>query len=124
MRLYALLALWLLPIATFALARLWAPDKLWRLTGVSLGLIASPASIGMYGLYYVGPVPAILGILGLLLWQLHDAPGLYLAAAFGLRQPAAIARGVELAYIETINGLAWAAFYGLVGWLIDRRLKR
>ena len=41
---FSLLALWAVPVMTLLWARRRAPKKVWRLTGISLGLIVAPAS--------------------------------------------------------------------------------
>jgi len=45
-----LLSLWSVPILAYLLARRLKPPNRWRLTGVALGLVAGPASLGLYGL--------------------------------------------------------------------------
>jgi hypothetical protein len=57
---------------------------LWRNTGVAFGLVAAPASLGLYGLYFIGPIAALLGMLGLVLTLFHGSPGYNLAVALGL----------------------------------------
>ena len=112
-------ALWILPLATFFWARSHAPRRLWRLTGLSLGLIVAPASSGLYGLYFLGPLAALLGLVGFPLVSFHGTPGFELATALGLREPRTVVDGVEHLWIALLNGGFWSLAYGALGWAID-----
>jgi hypothetical protein len=115
-----LLTLWVIPVATFLLARRKAPAKLWRTTGVAFGAVAAPASLGLYGLYMVSPITAVFGIFGLVLVSLHGPPGYNLSILFGLVPPGCIVEGVrQHASIEALNGIVWATAYGGLGWIVD-----
>ena len=118
-----LLCLWAVPVATFAWARKRAPRALWRYTGASLGLVVAPATSGLYGLYFVGPLLALVGLLGLPLAMFHGEPGFELATALGLREPRAVVRGIEHFYIGTLNAIVWATVYGGLGWLLDAAVR-
>ena len=83
-----LIALWLVPIGVSLWARRRAPMRLWLLTGLAFGAVVAPASMGLYGLYFVGPIPALIGMLiGLPLTLLHSGPGYQLAMWCGLIPP-------------------------------------
>lgn len=121
-----LLCLWAVPVGTFVWARKRAPRALWRCTGFSLGLVVAPATAGLYGLYFAGPLLALVGLIGLPLAMFHGEPGFELATALGLREPRTVVRGIEHLYIGMLNAIVWSIAYGGLGWLLDavvRRLK-
>jgi len=115
-----LIALWLAPVVAFLWARRSAPTRLWRITGSTFGAVVSPAAMGLYGLYFVGPIPPLIGMLvGLPLTLIHTPPGYNLAIWFGLIQPRTVVEGVEHLYVELLNGVLWLAVYGTLGWIVD-----
>lgn len=115
-----LLGLWLLPVLTFLIVRRKAPQKLWRLTGFSFGLVVAPASFGLYGLYFLGPLVGLLGLLaGLPLALFHGEPGFQLAIHFGFIEPRTVVEGVERMHIALLNGVVWSVVYGVIGFGID-----
>ncbi len=116
---FSLLALWCVPVGVYLWARRRAPGKVGRLTGIALGLVVAPASSGLYGLYFVGPLAALLGLVGLPLAMFHGEPGFELATLLGLREPRTVVRGVQHLYIALLNAGVWSAVYGVVGWAID-----
>ncbi len=118
--LVALLALWLVPVAAFWWAGRHAPSRLWRTTGFALGLVIAPASSGLYGLYFLGPLAALLGLVGLPLATFHGGPGFDLATALGLREPRTVVHGVQHVYIALLNAGVWSLVYGGLGWAVDR----
>lgn len=79
-----LLLLWLVPITVAVVSRRRASAHFWRNTGIAFGLVVSPAMLGLYGLYFLGPIAALLGIVGLPLALLHGAPGYDLAVSLWL----------------------------------------
>lgn len=116
---YWLIALWILPVTAFFLARRYARPKLWRITGATFGAVVAPASLGLYGLYFLGPLVALLGLIGLPLVLFHDSAGYNLAITIGLVQPRTVVAGIEHVYVELLSGAVWATVYGSVGWLYD-----
>jgi hypothetical protein len=136
MTLFALLlSLWLFPLAVFVVGRRRAPAHIWCATGVSFGLIASPASMGLYGLYWIAGLLAawigraamgiaFIGIGGVMLAMFHGAPGFHLATALGLRDASTVVHGVEQIYIEAINAVVWSLVYGTAGFALDLIMSR
>ena len=116
-----LIFLWLVPVAALLLSRRLAPSFLWRITGVCFGAVVSPASLGLYSLYFVGPAAAlfVLGMLGLLLMLLHGTPGYYLAILLGFVPAGTVVDGRLNMYIELPNAIIWGTAYGSLGWVID-----
>jgi hypothetical protein len=116
-----LLLLWSVPLVVAVRSRRLTPNHLWRNTGAAFGLVVSPASLGLYSLYYVGPVAAVFGMLGLVLLFLHGTPGYKLAVELALVPSHTVVTGVASISVELLNAIIWSAVYGSVGWLIDRR---
>ena len=80
-------------------------------TGLSFGLVISPASLGLYALYFVPYyVGLVLGMLGLISSFVHGVPGFESAKALGLIHT--IVNTQETVTIEVINGLCWGIVYG------------
>jgi hypothetical protein len=119
MLLAALSFLLLLPFVVYRLAKRAHSSRTWAATGLSFGLVISPASLGLYILYavpYVGLVPGILGLISSLF---HYVPGFEAATALGLRGTHVVT-AQENVTIELINGLFWGIVYGALGHVIDR----
>ena len=129
-----LLALWLIPILTYRRVRRLAPDRMWRSTGFALGLVVSPASLGLYSLYWwagslavlgwpvamlLGWPIAMLGIAGLMLAELHGSPGFYIATGLGIIERGVVVQGVQHFYLGIVDGVMWAIVYGTIGWVVD-----
>ena len=107
-----------------------------------MGLIISPFSFGLYGIYYLGPflaipamgklnifnpliyVPMILGIMGLVLHLFHSAPGYDISIFLGLIEPRTIVESGGRVMIEIINGIVWAIIYGGAGFAFDLYRKK
>jgi hypothetical protein len=115
----ALLLLWLLPVAALAASARLAPTWVGRATGIALGAVVSPAFFGLYGLYFVNPVVGLVGLIAFPFAMLHGAPGYDLALALGVVPPRTVVAGIQHVYVEALNGVVWAVFYGHLGWLID-----
>ncbi len=119
-----LILLWAIPVAAFLWARRHALGRLWQITGLALGAVISPAATGLYGLYFLGPLVALVGLIALPLAMIHGEPGYDLAIRLGLIQPRTTVEGAQGVYVEVLNGAIWAAVYGSLGWLFDRLRSR
>ena len=108
--------LWLVPIATWFITKNHTIPKRSMIRGISFGLVVSPASLGLYTLYYVGPIAAILGMLGLVLSLFHGSVGYQIAIALNLIPSHTVVKGSAHIPIEIINALFWAVIYGLIGF--------
>lgn len=113
-----LLALWLVPLVVALVSWRLSASHVWRNTGFAFGLVVAPASLGLYGLFYVGPLVAVLGMLGLPLALFHYWPGHNLALALGLIRPTVVT-GVSQLSVEALNAVVWSIVYGALGWFID-----
>ena len=114
----ALLLLAFVPIMVWGQSRTRAPHHTWLATGVALGSIISPLSIGLYSTYFVGPLGLPTGMLGLVSSLFHGAPG-YKAALWLGYQPNPVVSGFDHVFIEFLNGTFWASVYGLFGFALD-----
>jgi hypothetical protein len=119
-----LITLWAIPVAAFLWARRNARGRLWQITGLAFGTVVSPAATGLYGLYFLGPLTAVLGLIALPLSMIHGEPGYDLAIRLGLIRPRTTVEGAPAVYVELLNGVIWAAVYGSLGWLVDRLRSR
>jgi len=108
--------LWLVPVIVWLITRNKSFPGKGVIRGVSFGLVVSPASLGLYALYYVGPVAAIFGMLGLLLSIFHEAAGYQLAVAFNLVPSHTVVEGGNRITIECINAVFWSFVYGALGF--------
>ena len=117
---YWFMALWLFPIVAFLLARRLNSPRLWRITGFTFGAVVSPAAMGLYSLYFIGPIPALISMLiGRPLTLIHGGPGYNLAVWFDIIEPRTVVAGVQHVYIELLNGVFWSVVYGTLGWIVD-----
>ena len=114
-----LLILWLVPVIGYRIIRRVAPFAKWKVTGVILGAIVSPASMGLYGLYFLGPVSAFFGMLGLPLVMVHSHPGYYIATELELVPKGTITLLRHQVILELINGVIWATIYCAIGAVLD-----
>ena len=111
----SLLSLWILPALALLYCVVKEPEKAGEVTGITLGIVAYPASLGLYGLFYNGNP---LGFVGLFLCFLHSSiPGL-IATAAGI-DPAKESFGFDVAAMVTISAATWGFIYGLIGMTID-----
>jgi hypothetical protein len=112
----------LLPFVVYRLAKRAHSSRTWALTGLSFGLIVSPASLGFYLLYGVHPLGFLPGMLGLLSSFVHMSPGFEIATALGLRDAGTVVDvfSQEGVMIEAINGLFWGVVYGTLAHLAER----
>jgi hypothetical protein len=122
--LVALNCLWVVPIAAYRLARRKLPARVYSITGVFLGLVVAPASMGLYSLYFLSSFTAPLGMVGLLVTLFHQPPGYHVAIWMGLIRPATVVEGRQDLYIDVLNGAVWALTYGALGALIDYLCNR
>ncbi|MDH5735509.1 MAG: hypothetical protein OEY87_05235 [Gammaproteobacteria bacterium] len=107
--------LWLIPILTWLTTREKSQIMKSTIRGISFGLIVSPASMGLYALYFIGPISAIFGMPGLVLTLLHQPPGYNLAIMFNLIPSHTVVTGSEYIPIALINAFFWGAAYGALG---------
>ena len=114
------LYLWVIPLLAAFWARARFPASVGLTTGVCFGAIVSPASLGLYSLFYTNGFLALFGLVGLVLSMIHSAPGYHLAMSLGVVPPGMVVEGVHRLLVEILNGLVWSSAYGTLGFLFDR----
>lgn len=119
--------LWLIPALTWLATR--NTTNKWKsiLRGASFGLVVAPASTGLYSLYYVGPIAAIFGMLGLVLAMVHESVGYNIAVFIDVVPSHSVVTDAQKIPIEIINSLFWATIYGLLGlliWYLKNKFKK
>ena len=120
-----LLLLVLVPIAARIWAKKHAPQHRGAIVGASLGLVASPVSLGLYATYFLGPLGIVTGLAGLVLVLWHVAPRYYICTTLGVVPTHTVVEGASQVAVGVSNGIFWGAVYGALGYGIDRlRLKR
>ena len=125
MALLLFLLLALVPWLAWRYARTNAAPHLWAITGIAFGLVISPLSLGLYATFFASPVGLPTAMLGLVSTLFHGSPGFHAARWLGLIPPNEVVSGVASFYVEALNGLLWALFYGSLGFVVDRvRLAR
>jgi len=112
----AYLLLWLVPFFVLAFSLRKLPRHAGLLTGISLGTIVSPASLGLYSLYYSGN---ILGFLGLFLSFLHDSVTYAITTWAGIIPERTVVEGVYQLIFFTVSAIIWSIVYGTIGKVID-----
>ena len=78
--------------------------------------------MGLYGLYFLGPIAAIFGMLGLILVSIHGAVGYEIATTFNLIVSNSVIGENESRVIDLVNGAFWAIVYGGI-FLVYRKFK-
>jgi hypothetical protein len=120
-----LLLLVLVPIAARFWTRKHAPRHRGTLLGASLGLVASPLSLGLYATYFLGPLGFVTGMVGLVLSLWHGTPGYYICTTLGVVPAHTVVEGGSRLAVEVSNGIFWGVVYGVLGYGMDRlRRKR
>lgn len=120
-----LLLLAVVPILAFRLARSRFPSRAFLISGLALGLVISPLSLGLYASFFIPYVGFVPGIFGLMSTMFHSTPGYNLAIAFGIVPSHQVVEGVGRLYLAAIDGVVWAVVYGGLGWVVDwARLKK
>ncbi|HQR72911.1 MAG TPA: hypothetical protein PLE54_20115 [Burkholderiaceae bacterium] len=113
----------LLPLAAWLYARRRAREHTWAIVGAALGLTAFPLSYGLSALMFL-PFPfQLLGVPGFLALMFHGFPGNLLATFASLESQADVSLA-SLLVDYLLNGIVWAAIYGLIGSHFDRCRKK
>jgi len=120
-----LLFLILIPITAHVFAKKHALQYRGTIVGASLGLVASPVSLGLYATYFLGPYGIVTGMLGLVLVLWHVAPGYYICSTLGVVPAGTVIKGTSQLAVEVSNGIFWGSIYGMLGYGLDRwRFRR
>jgi hypothetical protein len=100
----------------------------WALTGIAFGCVVSPASLGLYATYFLGPAGIVTGLIGLISILFHGPPGYHVCLWIGCVKPGfVVLLGWQNATVELANALVWGLAYGGVGaaldWSCDQRAR-
>lgn len=112
-----------LPLACYFYCKLRAPKKLWLSTGIGLGLVISPISMGILALKPIPLVGMLFGLIGIILTLPHDFPGYLMALSTGLAHIGGELPFKERIWVEVLNGIFWSVVYGFIGHALDNRGK-
>jgi hypothetical protein len=119
-----LLLLAIVPVAAYRYAKHHRPRQVFLISGMALGSVVAPLSLGLYATFFIPYVGLFPGILGLIASTVHGVPGHTVALYFGIIPPQVV-EGVSHIYLGVIDAMIWATVYGCFGWVIDRwRLRR
>lgn len=125
---HLLLSLIFVPIVTFLIARKKNPKRLFFYTGLSIGLVAAPFCMGIYGLYYLHFVSKITAVFyvamaGFVLMVVHWYPAGLIMRAIPIDN---LRESFAMFYIlqSCINAFVWMSFYGFIGKFIDKKRQR
>ena len=113
-----LLLLSLVPVAAYRYARRRHPSHVFLISGIALGAVVSPLSLGLYATFFVPYIGLVPGILGLWSSLFHGEPGFRLAHYLGIIPPGVV-EGSSRLYLAAIDGVIWASVYGIGGWVVD-----
>lgn len=119
-----LILLCAVPVIAYFATRRRAPQRTWTISGAAFGAVVSPLALGLYSLYFLSSWGFIPGMLGLVLTLVHGWPGFRIATLSGVVSSGVVNGTSSSLAIELINGLVWAAFYGLIGLMVDRARRR
>jgi len=108
------------PVLAFRYARRRNPNQTFLISGLALGAVISPLSLGLYATFFIPYVGFVPGILGLMSAMFHSAPGYNLAIALGIIPSHQVVGDVGHLYLAAIDAVFWAAVYGGLGWVFDR----
>jgi hypothetical protein len=122
--LFSLLLLALIPIGGYIYAKRKKPDRKFFITGIALGSIISPLSMGIYAIYYIPIIGLVPGLIGLISSLFHGPVGYNIAIWIGLHKDRTVVTFPTNVIIEVINGVFWGFIYGLVGYGIDQLRRK
>lgn len=122
--LFLLLLLGAVPILAHRIARRHFLHRRACITGIALGSVVAPLSMGLYATFYWPYVGLIPGLIGLASSLFHGAPGYEAAIALGLMPSHHVAVGIEHLYVFGLSAIVWALIYGGIGWFMDRHRRR
>jgi len=118
-----LILLIIIPIASYRWAKSHRPDYNITILGVSFGAIVDPFSMGLYATFFVHWLGLVTGMLGLVMVMFHGTLGYEVAIQLDLIPSGVVTKGSSNIIIALINGVAWGAIYGVMGYFIDKYRK-
>lgn len=119
-----LIFLAIVPITAFQLSKMFAPGRLWLLTGLAAGLVVAPVSQGLVEYTLIPLIGGMLGLVGALFNFIHGSVGYLLMASWGIFGPNEVLDGFQITMMNLVNGAIWTTYYGVVGYRMDLKLSR
>lgn len=119
-----LIFLAIIPIASFQLAKLYAPCRLWLFTGLAAGLVIAPVSQGLVEYTLIPVLGGFIGILGAVFNLIHGSVGYFFLGAIGVLEPGTVLNTSQLVMMNVINALIWTIYYGVVGYRMDIKFSQ
>ncbi|MFC1523174.1 hypothetical protein ACFL6N_00140 [Thermodesulfobacteriota bacterium] len=111
------------PIGGYFWSRKSRQEWLWTITGVCFGLVVAPLGLGFMDLSGLPIIGKLFGLIGMLLNLVHGLPGFIIAVAHGIHAPGEVLSVSGHVMVSAINGVAWAFFYGVLGFTFDKKSK-
>ncbi|MBU0681883.1 MAG: hypothetical protein KKD73_10735 [Proteobacteria bacterium] len=119
-----LIFLAIIPISCFHLCKMYAPRRLWLLTGLAAGMVIAPVSQGLVDYALIPIIGNVLGLVGAAFNMIHGSVGYFFLGAIGTFEPGMVLTTSQLALMNMINAVIWTSYYGLVGLRMDRRFSK
>ncbi len=121
---HLLIFLAIIPIACFQLAKMYAPCRLWLLTGITAGLVIAPVSQGLVEYTLIPVIGGYIGIIGTMFNLIHGSVGYFFLGAMGTFEPGAVLNASQLIVMNAVNAVIWTIYYGVVGYRMDLKLSK
>lgn len=118
-----LIFLAIIPIACFQFAKMYAPCRLWLVTGLAAGLVVAPVSLGLVEYTLIPVIGNVIGVVGAIFNLIHVSVGYFVLATLGKVEPGTLLTASELILMNLVNGLIWTTYYGFVGARMDRQFS-
>jgi hypothetical protein len=115
-----------IPYMVYLWTRANRPRQIGLFTGVTLGLVVSPVSSGLYLLGFLLPLIGLIpALVGGMLAMFHGVPGYQLSIFLGIQEPGVVVEGyyAEI-WIQALSAVFWGVTYGIVGLILDKTLIR
>lgn len=119
-----LIFLAIIPIVTFQLTKMFAPNRLWVLTGIAAGLVIAPLSQGLVEYSLIPVVGGVIGIFGAIFNMIHGSVGYFFLGAIGTFEPGTVLNVSELILMNVVNAVIWTSYYGIFGFRMDAKYSR
>ncbi|MDG4474975.1 hypothetical protein [Thiovibrio frasassiensis] len=118
------LLLGIVPLCCCHLGKLNRLSLKWMLTGISIGMVVAPVSLGLAQWIHVAGVGKMIGAVGVLLNIIHGPIGYLMATFAGIIEPGVVLTSPELFMVNVLSGLFWCSLYGSLGYNIDLRQSK
>lgn len=123
MLLLLLILLILIPIFAYRWAATHCAHNKFIILGIAFGSIVAPFSMGLYATFFIPLISLPTGLLGLVMVMLHSGIGFQVAIQSELIPSGVVTNLSSNIIIAIINGFAWGAIYGVIGYFIDKYRK-